>query len=142
MSIHRHCVHCSQRVSNNYAIMVMERRRKSRRRPISLINTLFCHELFSHVFVMLDYVDLVRAAQVCTLWRNHMKEMQGTLFRHFYIHLGGDPETRRRQVGCWKEEVKAIVQCDTDLTLYNYACNNEDEALKESIIDDGGFCTV
>lgn len=120
----------------------MERRRKSRRRPISLINTFFCHELFANVFVMLDYVDLVRASQVCSLWRNHMKEMQGTLFRHFYIHLGGDPDTRRGQVECWKEEVKAIVQCETDLTAYNYACKTGDEALKESIINDGGFCMV
>jgi hypothetical protein len=120
----------------------MERRRKSRRRPISLINTFFCHELFTNVFVMLDYVDLVRASQVCTLWRNHMKEMQGTLFRHFYIHLGGDPATRRGPVECWKEEVKAIVQCETDLTVYNYACHTGDEALQESIINDGGFCMV
>jgi len=89
---------------------------------------------------MLDYMALVRASQVCSLWRNHIKEMQGTLFRHFYIHLGGDPATRRGQVECWKEEVKAIVLCESDLTAYNYAVRAGDEALKESIISDGGFC--
>jgi len=68
-----------------------------------------------------------------------MREMQGTLFRNFYVHLGGDPAIRR-QVECWKEEVKAIVQCETDLTAYTYACKTGDEALKESIINDGGFC--
>lgn len=107
--------------------MLTERRRKSRRRVYPLINTLFCHELFTHVFVMLEYVDLVRAAYVCSLWRNHIKEMQGTLFRHFYIHLGGDPNTRRGQVECWKQEVKMIVQCETDLTVYHYALRNGDE---------------
>lgn len=105
-----------------------------------MINTFFCHELFANVFVMLDYVDLLRAAQVCTLWRNHIKAMQGTLFRHFYIHLGGDPATREGLVDSWKEEVKTIVQCETDLTVYNYACKIGDEVLKESIINDGGFC--
>eukprot|EP00026_Physarum_polycephalum_P008979 Phypoly_transcript_09086.p1 GENE.Phypoly_transcript_09086~~Phypoly_transcript_09086.p1 ORF type:complete len:350 (+),score=54.13 Phypoly_transcript_09086:349-1398(+) len=129
----------SPRVVPQQKMAMVESRRKSRRRPISLINTLFCHELFANVFVMLDYVDLVRASQVCGLWRNHMKEMQGTLFRHFYIHLGGDPANRREQVD-WKLEVKAIVQCETDLTVYNYACLTGDEALKESIINDGGLC--
>ena len=71
-----------------------------------------------------------------------MREMQETLFRHFYIYLGGDPAIRREQVGYWKEEVKAIVQCETDLRAYDYACKTGDEALMESIVNDGGFCMV
>jgi len=67
--------------------------------------------------------------------------MQGTLFRHFYIHLGGDPNTRRGGlVDCWKEEVRLIILCENDLSVYHYALKNGDESLKNSVINDGGFC--
>lgn len=122
--------------------VLVERRRKSRRRVYPLINTLFCHELFTHVFTMLEYEDLVRASRVCSLWRNHIKEMQGTLFRHFYIHLGGNPNIRKGLVDCWKSEIKKLVQCETDLAVYHYAIKHGDEVLKHAVINDGGFCMV
>lgn len=38
--------------------------------------------------------------------------------------------------------MKEVLQCETDLAVYNYAVETQDEALKDSIINDGGFCLV
>lgn len=42
----------------------------------------------------------------------------------------------------WRIVVKEVLQCETDLAVYNYAVETQDEALKDSIINDGGFCLV
>lgn len=115
-----------------------KRRRTTRRRLLPLINALFCHELFAHVFLMLSHKDLVEASRTCSLWRRHIQEMQGALFRRFYAHLGGDPYARRGVE--WRVAVREVLQCETDLAAYAYAVHSQDEALRESILSDGGFC--
>jgi len=64
--------------------------------------------------------------------------MQGALFRRFYAHLGGDPLVRRGVE--WRVAVREVLECETDLAVYAYSVRTQDEALRESILCEGGFC--